>query len=211
MPGVVPADLLGPPRRHRRRALARRSGEPATSPSQRAQFYPNINLTAFIGLSSIGLDRLVRAGSEQYGVGPAIRLPIFDAGRLRANLRGRDRRPRRRDRDLQRHARSTPMHDVADQISSTRSIERQQRAAGAGAGLGRSGYDLATQRYRAGLGNYLTVLNAETNVLAAAPPRPSTCAHARSTSQMLLVRALGGGYARRRARAPSRASTSRAR
>ncbi len=55
----------------------------------RGQFYPNVNLVAFAGLSSIGLGRLTDIGSEQWGLTPAIRLPIFDAGRLRANLRGK--------------------------------------------------------------------------------------------------------------------------
>ena len=46
--------------------------------SARAQFYPNVNLTAFLGLSTLGLGRLIDMGSEQWGVGPAIKLPIFD-------------------------------------------------------------------------------------------------------------------------------------
>ena len=55
-------------------------------------------------------------------------------------------------------------------------------------------YDLATQRYRAGLGGYLTVLNAETNVIA--QRRLTTDLGARAIdSQLLLVRSLGGGYA----------------
>ena len=39
--------------------------------------------------ASIGFDKLLNEKSEQWGVGPAIRLPIFDGGRLRANLRSR--------------------------------------------------------------------------------------------------------------------------
>src|SRR5207249_2882445 len=93
--------------------------------SAKAQFYPNINLTAFIGLASIGLDRLIRVGSEQYGFGPAIHLPIFDAGRLRANLRGKTA-------DLDAAVETyngtiiDAIHDVADQLSTLRSLERQQ-------------------------------------------------------------------------------------
>jgi NodT family efflux transporter outer membrane factor (OMF) lipoprotein len=192
IPDVVPADLVG------RRAdvvAARWRVEAAAGDvaAQRAQFYPNINLTAFIGLSSFGLDRLVRAGSEQYGVGPAIRLPIFDAGRLRAGLRGRAA-------DLDAAVESyngtlvDAIHDVADQISSTRSVVRQQSEQAAAQASAEAAYDLATQRYRAGLGGYLTVLNAESNVIA--QRRLTTELRARAIdSQMLLVRALGGGYA----------------
>ena len=192
IPERVPADLLG------RRAdivAARWRVEAATGDvaSARAQFYPNINLIAFAGLSSIGLDRLVQAGSEQYGVGPAIRLPIFDSGRLRANLRGKTADL---DAAIDTYNGSVidAVHDVADQISSTRSLERQQREQAVAIASAESAYDVATQRYRAGLTTYLTVLTAETNVLAQRRIGVDIRARALDT-QMLLVRALGGGYA----------------
>ena len=191
IPDVVPADLVG------RRAdvlAARWRVEAATGDvaAQRAQFYPNVNLVAFVGLSTLGLEKLINAGSEQYGIGPAIRLPIFDAGRLRAGLRGRTA-----DLDVAVENYNATLvdaiHDVADQISSTRSVVRQQSEQAAAQASAEAAYDLATQRYRAGLGGYLTVLNAESNVIA--QRRLTTELRARAIdSQMLLVRALGGGY-----------------
>ena len=192
IPEVVPADLVG------RRAdvvAARWRVEAAAGDvaAQRAQFYPNVNLIGFVGLSSLGLERLIGTGSEQYGIGPAIRLPIFDAGRLRAGLRGRTA-----DLDLAVENYNATLvdaiHDVADQISSTESVLRQQREQDAAQASAEAAYDLARQRYRAGIGNYLTVLTAETNVIA--QRRLTTDLRARAIdSQMLLVRALGGGYA----------------
>ena len=192
VPEVVPADLVG------RRAdivAARWRVEAATSDLAvaRADFYPNINLTAFAGLSAFGLDRIFRTSSEQYGIGPAIRLPIFDAGRLRAGLRGRAA-------DLDAAVENynavlvDSIHDVADQISSVQSVGRQQRQQADAQGAAEAAYDLAKQRYRAGLGTYLVVLNAETNVIV--QRRLTTDLRARALdSQVLLVRALGGGYA----------------
>ena len=89
VPNSVPADLLG---RRADISAARWRIEAATGDVQsaKASFYPNINLTAFVGLASIGLNNLAKASSEQYGFGPALTLPIFDGGRLRANLRGRN-------------------------------------------------------------------------------------------------------------------------
>ena len=52
--------------------------------SARADFYPDINLTAFIGLNAVGLDNLFKGSSRQMGVTPALRLPLFDGKRLRA-------------------------------------------------------------------------------------------------------------------------------
>ena len=191
LPAAVPADLLG---RRADIAAARWRVEAATSDmkSAKAQFYPNINLTAFVGLSSIGLDRLVKSGSEQYGAGPAIHLPIFDSGRLRANLSSK---AADRDAAVENYNAAVldAVHDVADQIGSMRSIERQQVEQVNAQAAAESAYDLASQRYKAGLGTYLTVLNAESNVLT--QRRLSADLKARAIDvQITLIRALGGGY-----------------
>ena len=191
LPAAVPADLLG---RRADVAAARWRVEAAGSDAQsaRAQFYPNINLTAFIGLASIGLDQLVKSGSEQYGAGPALRLPIFDAGRLRANLRGKTADV---DAAIESYNGTVidAVHDVADQIASLRSVERQQAEQVRAQAAAESAYDLSAQRYKAGLGNYLTVLNAEGAVLS--QRRLAVDLRARwLDSQIALARALGGGY-----------------
>jgi NodT family efflux transporter outer membrane factor (OMF) lipoprotein len=191
VPGALPADLLG------RRAditAARWRIEAATSDmkSAKAQFYPNINLTAFVGLQSIGLDQLIKSGAEQYGAGPAIRLPIFDSGRLRANLRVKAA-------DLDAAVESynaavlDAVHDVADQLASLRSVDRQQIEQTRAQDAAESAYDLATQRCKAGLGTYLTVLNAESTVLNQRRQAADLKARALDT-QIALIRALGGGY-----------------
>ncbi|MBX3620128.1 MAG: efflux transporter outer membrane subunit [Rhizobacter sp.] len=192
LPANVPADLLG------RRAdinAARWRVEAATSDvaAARAQFYPNVNLTAFVGLSSIGLDRLLKSSSQQWGVGPAIRLPIFDAGRLRANLRGKSA-----DLDAAVETYNATLldavRDVADQIASLQSIARQQTEQSAAQSAAESAYEIAVQRYKAGLGTYLVVLNAEAGVLN--QRRAATDLKARALdTQVALIRALGGGYA----------------
>lgn len=52
----------------------------------RAEFYPDLNLSAFIGLTSFNFGNLLKSESRMIGATPALHLPIFDAGRLRANL-----------------------------------------------------------------------------------------------------------------------------
>ena len=163
VPANVPADLLG---RRADIAAARWRVEAANQRRRRTRKGAVLSEHQSDGvrrLHSIGFNKLLKAGSEQWGVGPAIRLPIFDAGRLRANLRGSGR-PRRRGRKLQQH-RVDAMHDVADQISSIRSVARQQRQQARRRRRPKRPTTSATQRYRAGLGTYLTVLNAEANVL----------------------------------------------
>ena len=88
VPDRLPAELLG----HRADVVAARwRVESALQGVQeaRADFYPNLNLSAFAGFESLTLSQWLKADSRSLGVGPAISLPIFDAGRLRAELKGR--------------------------------------------------------------------------------------------------------------------------
>jgi NodT family efflux transporter outer membrane factor (OMF) lipoprotein len=188
---VIPADLLG---RRADVAAARWRVEAGTQDvaNARSQFYPNVNLVAFAGFSSIGLDRLLESSSQQWGVGPAVRLPLFDGGRLRANLRGRTA-----DLDVAIESYNATVidavHDVADQIASMQSIARQQTEQLAAQQAAESAYEIAVQRYQAGLGNYLNVLSAETAVLN--QRRLAVDLSARSLdTRVLLIRALGGGF-----------------
>lgn len=194
LPGatVIPANLLG---QRADIAAARWRVEAAGEDikNAKAQFYPNINLVAFAGLSSIGLGNLLDAGSRQYGVGPAIRLPIFEAGRLRANLRGKTA-----DYDAAVESYNAAVIDavreVGDQLASGQSIARQQAEQRLAQQSAEAAYDIAVQRYKAGLGNYLHVLTAENAVLAQRRLAVDLAARALDT-QVGLARALGGGYA----------------
>jgi len=188
---AVPLDLLG------RRAdvvAARWRVEAATKDVDNAKtlFYPNINLTAFAGFSSIGFDKLVQSSSSQWGVGPAIRLPLFEGGRLRANLKGKTA-----DLDAAIETYNAAVvdavRDVADQLASTKAIERQQVEQKAAQQSAEAAYAIAVQRYEAGLGNYLNVLNAETAVLTQRKLAVDLAARSVDT-QIQLIRALGGGF-----------------
>jgi len=192
LPKAIPADLIG---RRADLAAARWRVEAAARDvdGAKAQFYPNINLIALAGFSSIGLGNWFKAGSSEAGFGAAIHLPIFDAGRLRANLRGVTA-----DADAAVESYNATLiealRDVADQITSQQAIERQSRQQQAAQAAAESALDLAVQRYQAGLGTYLIVLAAETNVLA--QRRTAIDLKARGIDTNLqLIRALGGGFA----------------
>src|SRR5205823_1609771 len=89
LPSTLPAELLG----RRPDLVARRARVEAAQQdiaSAKAEFYPNVNLIAFVGLQSLGGAGFLSAASRMMGFGPAASLPIFDAGRLRANLAGKN-------------------------------------------------------------------------------------------------------------------------
>ena len=188
---TLPADLLG---RRADIAAARWRAEAATHDVDyaRKQFYPNVNLNAFVNVQSLGFDQLLKSGSLQWGVGPAISLPIFEGGRLRANLQGKAA-----DRDAAIEGYNAAVldavRDVADSISSLQSIARQQAQQRDAQAAAEGAYQIATQRYGAGLGNYLNVLAAETAVLARRRQAVDLAARALDT-QVALARALGGGW-----------------
>ena len=192
LPASVPAELLG---RRADIAAARWRVQAASSDmsSAKAQFYPNVNLSGFVGLASIGLDRFLQPKSQEYGVGPALSLPVFDSGRLRANLSGKTAEL---DAAVASYnaALLDAVRDAADQISSLRAIERQQVQQGQAQAAAESAYALSLQRYQAGLSGYLTVLSAETSVLSQRRQGADLLARALDT-QIALTRALGGGYA----------------
>lgn len=191
LPAVLPADLVG---RRADLAAARWRVEAATRniDAAKAAFYPNVNLVALAGFSSLGLSNWFKTGSRELGLGAAIHLPIFDAGRLRSQLRGTTAEA---DAAVESYNATLlqALREVADQITAEQAIERQAKEQAAAQAAAESALDLALQRYRAGLGTYLTVLAAETNVLA--QRRTSVDLKARGIDANLqLIRALGGGY-----------------
>ncbi len=50
----------------------------------RADFFPDISINALAGLSAIDMSKLLRASSSVFNFGPALHLPIFDGGLIRA-------------------------------------------------------------------------------------------------------------------------------
>ena len=190
-PAHIPAELLG----HRADVVAARwrvESDLQGITAAKAAFYPNINLSAFIGFDAIGLSNWLTAGSRTLGLAPAISLPIFDAGRLRAQLKGRTAQT---DEAIEQYNTSVldALREVADALSSWRALQAQLGEQNAVSGALDSASTLALQRYQAGLTNYLTVLTAQSAALE--QQRTLLDLQARAyTLNVALIRALGGGY-----------------
>jgi outer membrane protein TolC len=87
VPAGVPADLLSR-RADIAAALARIDEAAAGRQVARRAFYPNINLAALAGFQAVGIGNLFNLDAGTVGAGPALHLPIFDNGRLKADLAG---------------------------------------------------------------------------------------------------------------------------
>ncbi|HEX2827984.1 MAG TPA: efflux transporter outer membrane subunit [Burkholderiales bacterium] len=191
LPSALPADLIG----RRPDVVASRWRVEAARKDiavAKAEFYPNVNVVAFLGLQAIGLGNLLHAGSTMAGVTPALRLPIFEGGRLRANLAGRNADY---DAAVERYNQSLAdaLREVVDQLASMKSVDAQRREANQGLKTAQGAYDLALLRYKEGLGNYLQVLNAESQVLGQKSLQADLDARELDIA-VNLTRALGGGY-----------------
>jgi NodT family efflux transporter outer membrane factor (OMF) lipoprotein len=158
----------------------------------RADFYPNISLSALVGLQSLGLSNLFSSGSEYGNGGAAISLPIFDGGRLPGRYRGAradyDAAVATYDRTL-----IGALRDVADIVASRAATARQLAGRREALAAAAEASKLAGLRYRAGLSNQIVQLTAEDSMVAL--DRAVAELEARQLSlDIALIRALGGGY-----------------
>jgi NodT family efflux transporter outer membrane factor (OMF) lipoprotein len=191
LPDNVPADLIS---RRPDIVAARWQVEAATSniKEAKAEFFPDINLSAAAGFDAFGWGRFLTSSSRQMSIGPALHLPIFDAGALRAQLKSRDADF---ELDVANYNQTliNALNDVATQISSIRSVDQQTRDAERALDASSHAYDLAVIRYKAGLSPQLQVLTADINRLS----NEQTVVNLRMKRrdlQMGLIKALGGGF-----------------
>ncbi|MBV8686805.1 MAG: efflux transporter outer membrane subunit [Alphaproteobacteria bacterium] len=158
----------------------------------KADFYPNVRLSALIGLGSLGLGNLLGSGSAFGSAGPAVSLPIFSGGRLQGAYRGA-----RADYDgsvaTYNETLLQAVREIADVGARQRGLAARLTQTRAAFAASQRAYDLIRARYRGGLAPYFEVLGAEdalnANRRAVADLEASAFA-----LDVALVRALGGGF-----------------
>ena len=191
LPPTLAADLVG---RRPDVAAARWRAEAAASriKEAKASFYPNVNLAGFVGFQSLKLNRLFADGSDVGSIGPAVSLPIFEGGRLRAGLRGAEA-----DRDAAvasyDAAVTEAFRQVADVVASQKALAGQLADSRAALVASEDAYRIARLRYRGGLATYQSTLIAEQAVLNRRRIVADLDARAFALD-VALVRALGGGF-----------------
>ena len=167
--------------------------------------WPDVEeLFALVGLNGRTGDKLRRAfensqvvcyayaSSRIVGVTPAVHLPVFNRDALRGELYGRQAQL---DSSVGQYNQTLldAVREVADVVTNWRALERETLEQQTALDAAQSSYDLTSQRYRAGLDNYLSVLSSQNQVLLTQTLRAELQARRLSYS-VDLVRALGGGY-----------------
>jgi NodT family efflux transporter outer membrane factor (OMF) lipoprotein len=191
LPQTLPADLLA----RRPDILAARARVEAAAKGREAAhaaFYPDINLTALAGFQAIGLSNLIGGDSFTTGIGPAIHLPLFDAGRIRADYEGATAGLDVAVADYN-GAVVNAVRQAADAMTGVQSLAArlpEQRDALASAGRA---FALAQERYARGLSNQLPLLTAEAALLSARQQVAALAAEA-AMQRVTLLLSVGGPF-----------------
>lgn len=190
LPGVLPSALLG---RRPDIVAARWRVEAANRQihAAKAQFYPSLNLTALGGVVSSEVDQLLKSGSTFAFLGPALSLPIFDGGRLRAQL---GKAAAGYDLAVAHYNQTVigALKNISDQLIRRESMNAQAHFAAQSVAAAQKTYDIATVAFQRGLTDYLNVLQAQTLLFRQQQVQQQVQA-ARLIAHAELVTALGGG------------------
>jgi multidrug efflux system outer membrane protein len=158
----------------------------------RAAFFPAISLTASIGSASSELNNLFSAGTGFWNFVPQIVVPIFNAGRNKANLE-----TAKIDREITlnqyEQAIQVAFREVADSLAVRQTLTEQFNAQSSLVNASGESYRLAEARYKTGIDNYLTVLDSQRTLYTAQQNLIGLRLIAFS-NQVTLYKALGGGW-----------------
>ena len=192
LPSALPAQLLG----QRPDVVASRWQVAAQARGievAHAGFYPNVDLRVSLGYMATGGGMLAfLTGSKfSYKAGPAISLPIFDGGHLRAELgkasAGYDLAVAHYNQTL-----VMALKNISDQLIRRASMAKQQMFAAESVAAAQKTYDIALIAYQRGLTDYLNVLNAQTLLFRQQQIQQQVDAQRLAVHAELVV-ALGGG------------------
>lgn len=191
IPAGLPSDLLA-----RRPDLRQAEQNLLTSHARikeaKAALYPDLSLTAYLGSESKALSDLFSGPAAIWSLAAGIVQSIVNGGRTEAELQARDARQTQALISYEQSVRQA-FREVLDALIAHRQARELAEAEGRRADALASALELADLRYRNGLSNYLTVLDAQRNVLQAELNRIDA-RRAQLSASADLAKALGGGW-----------------
>ena len=157
----------------------------------RAAYFPTISLASSVGVRSDGLSDLFDNDAVGWSFGPNISVPIFDAGRLDANY---DVAKVEREQTLASYERSiqTAFREVSDVLATRATLGEQLAAQYRLQDNFDQTYEIADARFKAGISNYLDVLDAQRSLFDTQQGILDLELQ-KIISQIELYQALGGG------------------
>lgn len=157
-----------------------------------AAFYPDIDLGASFGLDAIKLGKLLESGSRTLFIGPALSLPLFDSGRLQAQLAGARSERNELIADYNQNVFNV-VRDVAQAGAKVQGVENQLRLQEDNLRASEAQLRNANARLKQGLADRATQLNAEMTMRGQVD-LGMQLQNQRQNAEINLNVALGGGY-----------------
>ena len=191
IPLGLPSELL------RRRPDIRRAERQLAAATARigaatADLFPRFSLTGSAGFQSATARHLADWSSRFYSFGPAVSWPIFDAGRIRANIEVQDARTQQALLNYQKTV-LTAMEDVENALVAYNKEQVRQKALARAVESSKSAVRLSNEQYVGGLGDFLSVLDAERDLFTSQDQLVQSERNV-SSNLVALYKALGGGW-----------------
>ena len=193
VPAGLPSDLLAS-RPDVRIAEADLESMNAEIGVAKASFFPAFKLTGSGGLDSVDSSTFLEWENRALSIGPSVSLPIFQGGRLKANLRAAKSRYEESTAKY-RQTLLIALREVEDAMLDLKSMSNQRAAIDAAMKAADETARLARVRYEKGLASYFEVVEADRTVLTTKLTLAQIDGQ-RSVSTVLLIKALGGGWKR---------------
>jgi NodT family efflux transporter outer membrane factor (OMF) lipoprotein len=187
----LPAELL-----RRRPDIRRAERQLAAATAQigaaTADLYPRFFLVGTFGLQSVSAGDWFTGGSRFWSIGPTITWPVFDAGRIRANIEIRNAQQEQALRYYEKTV-LAGLADVESALVSYRNEQFRYRALLGAAAANRRAVEVANELYRQGLVGFLNVLDGERQLYAVEDDLTQSETNMAS-NLVALYKALGGGW-----------------
>ncbi len=194
-PPEVPVGLPSALLRRRpdiRRAESEIAAQAARLGVARADLYPKFQLTGLLGRTATSPGGLTLGLGNFFSIGPSIRLPIFNGGRIRSNIKAQDARLDQAFllyEDTLRRA----WEEVENSLTSYERSRQQRAQLEKAVASNRRSVELSRELYTAGLSDFLSVLEAQ-NALYTSENELAQREAAVATNLVALYKALGGGW-----------------
>ena len=166
----------------------------ASTRSAQADRYPTLNLSGSLGLNTLRASKIFNPETTSADLIAGITAPIFDAGRIRANI---EAQTEVQEQALQnyRGVVLTALSEVEDSLIACRRTAERLATLERATDAARQAEELADQRYEAGVIDLLTVLDAQRTLLSLEETLVTVRAD-RTAAYIQLYKALGGGWSK---------------
>ncbi|MGE0223124.1 MAG: efflux transporter outer membrane subunit [Acetobacteraceae bacterium] len=191
VPVGVPSDLV----RRRpdvRQAEARLHAATANIGVAEAEFYPSFRLSGSAGFQALNFGQLFNLAASTFSVGPSVTMPIFEGGRLRANLALQETAQKEAAIEFQQTVLQA-WHEVDDALTAYQTEQARRDRLVRAVADNRRAVGLARDRYQQGVADFLTVLDTERLLLGTQQQLQASTTNV-SEYLVALYKALGGGW-----------------